>query len=349
MAVHNNNYKLVSHASRARAWFFAVLLLAVSVHCNAQFSQVISIGDSLSDNGNTDDETLGFFPGANYFDGRFSNGQVWNELLALELELPLLQPSSGSGSNYAFGGAYTSFDDVYTFLVIFEFTIPSAISQIYDYLANVSNTADADALYTVTIGGNDILDAGNVLSAFANQAEIDSAKQELRNIAGSLLIPLQQLLSNIDSNGSAKLLLLNAPNVGVAPRAIIDGKQAIFEQLSQAYNQGLQDVVTALNDPRIITVDFYSLTTQIVANPSDYGLSNVAEQCYDSNTGSICSNPDDYLFWDDIHPTTIGHTLLMLEVAEVLFAQPLNVPLHSVTVAILLICFSVLVKMARRA
>ena len=314
---------------KAAQFIFTLMLLSVATDATAQFSQVVSIGDSLSDTGNTQDASFGVEPPDAYFFGRFSNGQVWNELLAIELGLTAPTSSRDGGNNYAYGGALTSQDvQIVVIPIILVITLPSATNQIFEYLNDVSNAPDENALYTLSIGGNDILEAGDLLNTGASQAEIDMAKQEMRNIAGSLEVAVQQLLDNLPAEGEARLVMLNVPNVGITPRAIDANKQNVFEQLSLAYNEGLNAVVAALDDPRILLVDFFALTNDAAANPVNYGLINVTDACYDDISETVCANPDEYLFWDDIHPTSIGHTALMLAVLDQLFpVESANVPI----------------------
>ena len=80
----------------------------VCLPLQAQFSDLYVFGDSLSDVGNLSAATLGFLPGSDYFDGRYSNGPVYAELLAEKLGLEPLRRSGEGGNNFAYGGASTS-------------------------------------------------------------------------------------------------------------------------------------------------------------------------------------------------------------------------------------------------
>ena len=59
-------------------------------------TNVVTFGDSVSDNGNTFRLTLGRIPPPPYYKGRFSNGPVWVEYLADYLHAKL--------HDFAFGG-----------------------------------------------------------------------------------------------------------------------------------------------------------------------------------------------------------------------------------------------------
>ena len=63
------------------------------------FDRVVSFGDSLSDNGNLDAASLGTRPGSAYFEGRFSNGPTFAELLAGDADF-----ASGASSQQRFWG-----------------------------------------------------------------------------------------------------------------------------------------------------------------------------------------------------------------------------------------------------
>ncbi|VEP16479.1 GDSL family lipase (fragment) [Hyella patelloides LEGE 07179] len=74
------------------------------------FDRAYFFGDSLSDTGNLLSITGGQIPNApSYEPGRFSNGDVWVDSLAEELDLtidPFTQDNgSNDGINFAIGGA----------------------------------------------------------------------------------------------------------------------------------------------------------------------------------------------------------------------------------------------------
>jgi phospholipase/lecithinase/hemolysin len=59
---------------------------------------------------------------------------------------------------------------------------------------------------------------------------------------------------------------------------------------------------------QIATLDANALYRDAIANPVAFGFTNVISSCL---AGSItCGNPEEFLFWDGIHPTTAAHRIL---------------------------------------
>jgi outer membrane lipase/esterase len=86
---------------------------------------------------------------------------------------------------------------------------------------------------------------------------------------------------------------------------VAPGSRAGATQVSGGFNQALAGQVTLLvaNSPglKVYTLDFFTLSNQITANPSAFGLTNVTDACV--TTTSVCATPDTHLYWDSFHPT----------------------------------------------
>lgn len=248
-------------------------------------TRLVIFGDSLSDTGNVDDLTVGIVPGAPYWQGRFSNGPVWVESLAAAVGAPAPLFSRDGGTNYAHGGARTGSGFV-------QFLIPNVGTQINSYLNNGPDAAPGD-LFVILAGGNDFFDGQtNPATPVAN---------------------LQGHLTTLAANGADRFLVVSLPPLGQTPGALGSPDEAVFDALTVQFNDLYADLLDDLATSLGVTIhrlDGHGLMSAFLDDPGAYGFTNVTDPAYDEGSGTIVPDPDDYLFWDDLHPTTAGHDLV---------------------------------------
>lgn len=297
------------------------LLSASAISSFAQapaFSRIIVFGDSLSDTGNvrdrTDSKTGGTvqYPSGtfNYSDGRWTNSSdtdpgsatyvgVWHEQLARTfLSLPAATFSLGGGTNYAFGGATTN-DGTHQETVVsppffgdVTITIDDMGRQMDDYLA--SHAIDPNALYVVWGGGNDLFNDDSAANVTAT-AERATA-----------------LMTRLANAGAQYIMVPNIPPLGLIPKYAGDpAKQRSLSAASADYRDELSaDLAASLTNlasqgitPTVYPVDAWTNTIRVMTYPARYGFINISS----SVQGNSNANPNQYLFWDEKHPTTAGH------------------------------------------
>lgn len=296
-----------------------VLLLVFStVLAQAQYSSIVVFGDSLSDVGNDAILTNAKYgpaltipgPVADYTLGRFTDGAdtlppaqnyfgVWIEQLAAMMPgVPILQPSLAGGDDYAYGFATTGTgkgDFTFGPGDVYGVKVDNMGRQITSYLAT-HKKLDKKTLFVVWGG------AINVLYASSPADVVEGALDEVADV--------QRL---IDA-GATQFLVPNLPPLGDVPR--LNGSpttSAPANAASVLFNETLESglnvlpIVNFRHTVRIYELDTFALLTDVVASRSVYSLANVT-----SPSQGQPVDPDTYLFWDDLHPTTKGHNILAL-------------------------------------
>ena len=309
-------------ARRLLPFLLAVILPLQAGAQGSRYTSVVVFGDSLSDTGNVAHLTQAKYgirvpgPVADYTDGRFTDGfdtlpaartdtGVWVEQLAGLLPAhPAVKDSLDGGRNYAFGFARTiGGTDPLTFGQgnAYSVTIDNVGQQITDYLATRPHITSG-TLFVLWSGAIDVLNAsgpGDIVDAAIHQA-----------------VNIQRL---IDA-GATDFLVLNLPPLGLTPRLnTLPALAASANEGAQIFNSTLSvnlDILPWLNwgrRLRIHRVDVNRLVTDVVAHPVSFGLMNVHEMAQ----GNFVVNPDTYLFWDDLHPTTQGHEIIAVAALKV--------------------------------
>ncbi|HXJ94978.1 MAG TPA: SGNH/GDSL hydrolase family protein [Terriglobia bacterium] len=257
-------------------------------------SQLVVFGDSLSDVGNVYIATGGAEPAPpGYTAGLFTDGPdsspattgplgVWVQQLGGMMGVVSPGPSLAGGNNYAFGGALTGYDPTFG-----SGGEPYVGDQVNEYLAGHSGTLPSNALYVFWAGANDLFTGVNSPSA------------AVMNISANI--------STLYGDGARNFLLLNMPPLGDTPDILALGpaEVAYFNGLSLEYNSDLSSTIAMLDadDPgiRIVGEDVYALVLAMLADPSAYGFVNT-----DTPAQGLSVDPNTYLFWDGVHPTTMG-------------------------------------------
>ncbi|MBT8448037.1 MAG: SGNH/GDSL hydrolase family protein [Gammaproteobacteria bacterium] len=263
----------------------AVLAAPASAVLSAPPTAIYGFGDSLNDTGNVFIGSGNTIPASPpYFNGRFSDGPIWIESLAAGLGKPI-DPAAGGGTNFSVGGARTS--DIAGIGALTVDGDPAGPGQVDGFLTAFGGVADPDALYVLDGGGNDILaiTTNPVLLLTAPQIAIDNVILAINKLAGA---------------GAQNFLLANIPDVGKTPQVNGDPFSAnAATNIATQINTGIANMLPGgLN---IMTIDFFGLVQDVVDNGLG-GFGNVTDACFDGAT--VCSDPSDYVFWDNIHPTT---------------------------------------------
>lgn len=279
------------------------------------FNSLIVFGDSLSDPGNLFGLT-GFFPPFPYSEGRFSNGDLWVDYLVSDTGL-----EPGAVQNLAVGGATTGrdngLDPLISSLTGTLVNLPGLLDEVDSYLGSLgSGSADPDGLYVVWAGANDLFNLPSDPAAIP--AFLANSVQNIATAIGSLA-----------ARGADTFLVPNLPNLGLTPRTLGDGTSEQATALSQGFNTGLANTLTALEQSLagaidIIPVDLFGLTTEIIGSPAEFGFTNVTDSLL--NQGLL--NDPGYFWWDQQHPTTTVHELLadvfQTSLVEAGYLQPSN-------------------------
>lgn len=293
----------------------ALLLMAGSAHA-ASFTAIYAFGDSLSDAGNVYAATGHAEPiSPPYASGRFSNGPLWVQDLALGLGLTRVVPDLLGGTDFAVGGAETGATRVH------QVNVTDLPSQLALFRLKIG-VPKPRALYTLWIGSNDLFDILAAPNLTLNQRKA-AANEAVANVVA--------FAGAIAANGARQLLVLDVPDLGMTPRIRALGPiaQADASALAAYFNQGLATALTTAAPLLGLTlhfVDTYAAIDAAVANPATYGFTDAVNPCwtgsYTSRSGSLCSvsraAENDYLFWDHVHPTARGHALIAASVLKAL-------------------------------
>jgi cholinesterase len=258
-----------------------ILLASTAVAAASSYSSVIVYGDSLSDDGNLFALTTLLFgtgsPPAPYSNGRFSNGPVAVEQLAGLLGSPLLDFAYGGATtglgNQADGGSQTSLGPAH---------IPGMLAELAAFPPPPALVSTS--LFVVWGGANDFEIGGSVTVAIA---DIDA------------------IVAQLQALGATHILVPGLPDLGLTPEFMGQPLQPAATLFSEQFNAGLLATLPS----GVTYFDTFDLLNSIVANPASYGLTNVTQSCFDG-VDAPCSNPSQYLFWDDIHPTTTADAIL---------------------------------------
>ncbi len=268
------------------------------------FDEVFVFGDSLSDSGNLEIIAPSAVADPPYPDGQFTNGDTWATQLGLT-------PSLLGGTNFAFGGARAA-DNAPTD------AIPDLLAQIAAFTSSVGSLG-ANPLGVIWVGGNDFLDFSEIVEPTDEQFA-----GFVGGVAGTIGTGVQQLVAA----GVSDVVVFGQPSFGTLPQfdgdtdgaAAANGASFFLNAAIEATTAGLD---AALPDAGVSFFDLDGVLQGVLADLPD---ETQQLQCLEALGVEGClANPDNFLFFDAIHPVEGVHTILADAFSDE-FLQPVPLP-----------------------
>lgn len=246
------------------------LMFCTSVFAG-QIKQIIILGDSLSDNGNLYNVLKIIPKSPPYYQGRFTNGPTWAEILAKYY----YDKSFADSENYAVGGATSVLHSIIHDSFIAPVTLTA---EVYDYLARSLFTNKSNAMYIIWIGANDYL--------YERDPNMDS-------ITDSVVANITWAMNSLLGQGAHNFVVINLPDLAKTPYAIDNHLIDRLHAITEMHNRKLSDAIKQfkINNPssKIAYIDIYSVFNDLISNPEKYNqqyhqnVKNLTTACWDGS------------------------------------------------------------------
>jgi phospholipase/lecithinase/hemolysin len=228
------------------------------------------------------------------------------------------KPSLGGGTNYAIGGATTGFDNYNQFNPI----VPGPLQPSFAALGLTPQLGQFQAFVT---GGGTFNPATSlfVVWAFPNDVFWGLGSGQLPDQPGVPATPAALITQGIGNIGNAiaflaglggqHFLVPNMPDLGQTPLGLglTPEESTGLTMLTEGFNTNLKFALTALDDllpaAEIVLFDTFGTLQAVTENPGAFGFTDATRACIKSP--AEC-NPDTWVFWDEVHPTTAAHRVL---------------------------------------
>jgi phospholipase/lecithinase/hemolysin len=241
------------------------------------FTSLTVFGDSLVDAGNVFALTRGATPSATqgYFQGRFTNGYDYTDLLSISLYGTPTTPSALGGSNFAFGGARA--------------TTTSQVPDLQEQLALFSTSGQqvtSTGLYVLNFGGNDIFAALAPGAPSGYTSDTAFLQQAASIYVGGVRYLLDQ--------GARNFLITGFPVAGVGLESSLLAESFLTSELAAL------SLPIGTNLFRYSYLDFFQ---RLSSDPSAFGLPatlNTTTTCQAARALPDCTG---YFYFDSTHPT----------------------------------------------
>lgn len=231
--------------------------------------------------------------------------------------------------------------------------IPPSLGLVVQAYLMEHDRLDGQAVYFLFSGGNDFL---NVLRFEDNYNSV-----YLNDYINNVLSSLHSAITKLNRAGARHLVVFSVPQVGKTPLYVHRAESSFLDRAVEQYNQRLEAMIKQVRESHpkldILFIDSQAMMRQVALNNGVHVFTNIQDACIDvklpmfaparktpfSNNQvldyaarlqenreqwgpaaanyHVCDNPEDYLFWDEIHPTTLAHQLLAWEVCQIMHAH----------------------------
>ncbi|MDR3477415.1 MAG: SGNH/GDSL hydrolase family protein [Gammaproteobacteria bacterium] len=311
------------------------------------FNKIVIFGDSLTDNGNLFLHDAGILPKSPpYFNGRFSNGDVWTDSLDLYFQAKRHIVSE----NYALGGETVIYHSP------IEGFVPYTLSaSVQGYLFSAYFQDKSHVLYIIWIGANDYVEGATDLDQLST------------NVVNQISDTIQHLIDL----GAENFLVINLPDVAATPYGRIQEKREVLATLTRLHNKKLSSAILKFQrDHKNLIIHEFDMNhffVELMEKPDTYNkqfnvnITDTQSSCWNGgytlhalairpeevnipfangrvdfdrdqlaaliskvpdlavvyramesySLGLIaCENPDEFVFWDHVHPTRVVHKII---------------------------------------
>ncbi len=205
---------------------------------------------------------------------------------------------------------------------------------------------DKNAVYFIFSGSNDYLNS----LTFDDNYDSSTMSLYIDNVLDSLT----RVVKKLTKAGAKNLVIFGIPDMGLTPHFLYTQDQNVLSSAVIIHNQRLEALVdTWRKDSPLVDflfIDIQPMLQKVLNHPSDYGFTNTTQACVDmklpiyhslknspfahnlvlqyasalqyhdkhfapnEKNYLVCNQPNNYLFWDEIHPSTRTHRILAHEI-----------------------------------